>query len=362
MVRKTILFLIPTLTSGGAERVVITLLRHLDRQRFAPVLAVVNLAGAVFLRDIPEDVELVDLGCQRVRYALPKLFALIWRRKPAVVFSTLGYLNLSLAIMRPLLPRDVRYIARESTIVSHELQHYSPSWLWSLLYRVFYCKHDLVVCQSRFMQADLVQHYRFPAAKSVVIPNPLDITRIRGLAREQVKGMDMPSGTIHLLAVGRLSHEKGFDLLLEAVALLDEPRIQLTLVGEGGLLQPLQTLAKRLGMMGRVHFAGFQANPYAWLARADAFVLSSHYEGFPNVVLEALACQTPVIATPAPGGLLEILDGVPGCVVAQAVTAEALAAAIALWLGGGKPVIHPDVVQPYALQRIIGQYEAALDA
>src|SRR5438874_636849 len=101
--------MIPTLAGGGSERVLVTLLRHLDRTLFIPTLVVIDTRNAVFLNDVPSDVTLIDLGCTRVRYALPKLLRLIWRRRPDVVLSTLGQLNLALAILRPLLPNRVRY-------------------------------------------------------------------------------------------------------------------------------------------------------------------------------------------------------------------------------------------------------------
>src|SRR5262252_8321176 len=91
------LFLIPTLTGGGAERVIVTIIRHLDRSRFAPILAVVTTRNAAFIDDVPPDVEFIDLRSARVRYVLPRLLKLIWKRRPDVVFSTLGHLNLALA-------------------------------------------------------------------------------------------------------------------------------------------------------------------------------------------------------------------------------------------------------------------------
>ena len=100
--RQRVLFLIPTLRGGGAERVIVTLLKYLDHSKFRLTLAVVDTRNAVFLDDLPDDVEFIDLGCRRVRYVLPKIVPLIWRRKPNVVFSTLGHMNLALAIVHGL--------------------------------------------------------------------------------------------------------------------------------------------------------------------------------------------------------------------------------------------------------------------
>ena len=128
--KMRVLFIIPTLRAGGAERVVVTLLQHLDRTHFDLTLAVVDMRHAVFLDDIPTEVRLIDLGCRRVLYALPKIITLIWRLRPQVVFSTLGHLNLALAICRWALPQRSRYIARETSIVSENIRQEKHPKLW----------------------------------------------------------------------------------------------------------------------------------------------------------------------------------------------------------------------------------------
>jgi len=369
MPKRSIIFIIPSLRGGGAERVIVTLLRHLDRTRFRVTLAVVDLRTAVYQDDLPQDVELIDLGCSRVRYALPKIANLIWKRRPDVVFSTLGHLNLALAIIRPLLPRGVRYIARETSIVSATLRDYSLSGLWRWAYRHFYHRFDTMVCQSRYMSDDLVSNFAFPATKAVMIHNPVDIDRIRRLANEHTTidmglaaGHDMEA-VIHLVAAGRMMPVKGFDLLIEALALCGDPRFRLTLLGEGPLREELEALAKSTGVAGQVRFAGFQKNPYPFFAQADAFVLSSRFEGFPNVVLEALACGTPVIAAPAPGGVREILEGVDGCVIAETVSSDALASAINQWKASGMKRLDANgVVAAYEIDRIVRRYEEVVGA
>jgi glycosyltransferase involved in cell wall biosynthesis len=135
--------------------------------------------------------------------------------------------------------------------------------------------------------------------------------------------------------------------------------MHLTVLGEGPELEPLRARARQRGLDERVHFVGFQANPYAFFARADALVLSSAYEGLPNVVLEALACGTPIVALPSPGGLREIVDGVQGCELAIDMSAAALARALERW----RPLRIPrSVVARYELTAIVARYAEVLAA
>jgi glycosyltransferase involved in cell wall biosynthesis len=356
---RRVLFLLPNLRGGGAERVILTLLRHLDRQRFRVALAVVDTSGAVYSNDIPIDVEFIDLGSSRVRYAMPRIVRLIWSKRPDVIFSTLGHLNLALAIVRPLLPNSIRYVARETALVSEVIAD-GCRWpsLWAWAYRRFYSRLDLVVCQSRAMRSDLIERYGFPHDRAMVINNPVDTLAIRQLAgvRSVSDGPDNAT-SVRLLAAGRFTAQKGFDLLIEALALCKRPGLKLTILGDGPLRSQIERLARDRGVLERVVFAGYQDNPFRYFRESDVFVLSSRYEGFPNVVLEALACGLPVISTPA-SGVSEIIDGIEGCSLADDISAVSLAREIEGFRKGAR--IPADTVQPYEVNTIVRLYEAAL--
>ena len=358
--RLRLLFVIPSLQGGGAERVASSLLRHIDRNRFELTLAVLDATDAAYMDDVPEDVEVIVLHCPRVRRAMVKLVRLIWNRKPDVVFSTLGHLNLAIAVLRPLLPNRTRYVARETSIVSLLPTVFSmPPW-WNWAYRRFIGCLDVVVCQSVCMRDDLIDNFGLSPAKALVINNPVDAGRIRLLAAEPIStgisGLErVGSDTIELVAAGNLNRVKGFDLLIEAIALCKNPRLRLTVLGTGPLKEELSRLAVERNVAGQVRFVGFQKNPLPYLAQADAFVLSSRFEGLPNVVLEALACGTPVIATPAPGGVREVLERVDGCALAAGVTAEALADAIRQFSFGRR--LSSDVVAAYDVDVVTRSFE-----
>jgi len=349
------------MAGGGSERVFAHLLGHLDRQRFAPSLALLSRQGP-FLASIPEDVEVVDLGARRARYAMRPLVSLVRRLRPDIVFSTLGHMNLAVMLCKPIMPRRTRFIARESIVPSVELAHGQAPFFFPFLYRRLYPLFDRVVCQSLDMQNDLTETLGVPRERTVLIHNPVDLVRIE----ESLAGAvcPLPTGVLNVVAMGRLDSQKGFDMLLRAFSLLQGADCRLTILGEGPERERLEAMTRELGIAGRVTFAGFQVEPHPYLAHADVFVLSSRYEGFPNVVLEAMACGTPVAAFACPGGLNELVQpGVNGC-LAPVGDVGALAACIAQLLESGpcRKAVHESVATRFALPRIVREYEAVFEA
>ena len=314
MGRRRLLITLADLNAGGAERVVLTLLRHLSRERFEIDLALVRREGR-FLAEVPPDVPVHDLGASRVRAAGPPLIRLVRRLRPQVVLSTLFFLNNYLLLLRPMLPRGTRLVVREGTIVGSAMQTWRRPWLWSLLYRTLYRSADEIICQSEFMKNDLATRFGIPRSRMTTIYNPLDLDEIRARADADPNPFAGKGAGPHLVAAGRISHPKGFDDLIRALPALHRlhPGAELWILGEdrspnGVMRRELEALCDAQGVRDNVHFTGHQDNPYPFFRHADLFVLSSRYEGLPNVLLEALGCGCPVVALDAPGGTREIMQ------------------------------------------------------
>ncbi len=356
-------FVIPTLHGGGAERVTATILRHLDRSKFRLSLIVIDGRGAVVRDQIPPDIQYIDLRCGRVRDAWLRLPWRLRLMKPDVVLATVSHLVLALAMLRPVLPKNVRLIGRDTVVLTENLHNFRFPAMWSFFLKKYYPKLDCMICQSQDIRQDLIRNWSFPRSRLVLINNPVDFEWVhaRSLASIDDAIMQRERNTIQLVAAGRLVDQKGFDLLLQAIALCEDLRLRLTILGEGPREPALRAQAQQLGLADRVRFAGHSANPFPIIAQADAFVLSSRFEGFPNVVLESLACGTPVIATPAPGGTREILEGISGCKLAASVSAEGLACAMREWIAGSKQRIDRNVVSRYEVGNIVGHYARVLE-
>lgn len=361
--RCTVLFVAASLESGGAERVMVTLLQHLGRERFEPHIAVASARGPL-LNELPPDVVLHDLKASRVRFCLPELLRVIWRVRPCAILSTAGHVNVPLLAIRPLLPRGTKIFVRENSTASAEAIATGDVRRRKLLYRCFYRNANAVICQSDAMLNDLCEQFHVPRKNMVRIYNPVDGERIRSIAT------NAPNPFIgqgpHLVASGRLEHAKGFDLLIEAMSGVRKsfPHAQLTVVGSGSLESDLRNQCARLGLTATVTFAGFHSNPYPYYANADLFVLSSRYEGLPNVMLEAMALNTPLVATDCPGGVREIVKGWPNCRLVRAGDPSALVDGIVASLRNGRNLAEESVADclfnQTALPFALGAYESLL--
>lgn len=326
--RRRVLLVIPSLTGGGAERVFSILLRHLDRCKFELHLAVLQAMGP-FLQDVPKDVVLHDLKVSRVRYALPSIVRLVRRIRPRAVLSTLGHLNLVLLLAKALFPRQTRLIVREAAVASSVLLAESAHpRLYAFLYRHLYRNADVVVCLSDSMVSDMAEHFDVPQEKLVRIYNRVEAEKVRKTAT--IGGNPYSGAGPHLVAVGRMTRQKGFDVLIDAMPaiLACLPAADLTILGEGPLAPELTSQAQRLGLTNAIHFGGFQENPWRYLKHADLFVLPSRYEGTPNVLLEALALGTKVVASDCPGAIREVRDYHGGMLLVPSEDPQALAEVI----------------------------------
>lgn len=283
--------LLPDLGGGGAQRVMLALSRVLDRTKFDLHLIAIGKASEL-AGDLPPDISVRRLDAPRLRSALPALIAALRRLKPDIVISTLGYINLGLLAMRPLLG-DMRLIVREANVVSATLRSL-PSFLPARrLYALLYPRASAIIAQTGAIASEIAAVAPRAKDRIEILPNPVDEDGQRARAARAVRAAG--PGLV-LAAAGRLTHQKGFDRLIGLMADLPADS-RLTIYGEGPERQALQSQIDRQGLGARVSLPGFSSNLASEIAGADVFVLPSRWEGLPNVVLEALSLGTPVVAS-----------------------------------------------------------------
>ncbi len=357
--KRRVLFVIPSLRLGGAERVVTLLAKHLPRERFELHVALVEAVGE-FLAELPADVHVHDLAAGRVRRAVRPLVALIRRIRPDVVVPNLGYLNLALLAARVALPPSARVMPIEHTTLSGEVAAQSHPALWRLAYRWLYPRADRIVACSHAIADDLVSTFGIPPSRLRMLRNPIDEARIEAALAGGASPFHGEGP--HVLAAGRLAHVKGYDRLVDAFALVVSlvPTAELWLLGDGPERERLERSVLEHGLEERVHFAGYQADPYRWMRFSDVFVQSSRREGLPVAVLEAAACGARLVAFDSPGGTREILSAIPGAQLVPDGDVNGLARAIARAIGPDAPQ-RARLPEEFRLARVIDDYSRLLE-
>jgi glycosyltransferase involved in cell wall biosynthesis len=321
--RPKVLLLIPHLRGGGAEQVTRLLARGLSAEKYE---VHVGLVTEPFVRSgvFPEHVQVTALGAGRVRASALKLLRLVWQVRPAVILSGMAHLNFLVLMLRPLFPSGTWVLVRQNATISLTLASAVLPVYTRALYRMLYRQADRVICQSSAMARDLTYATGTRADRIAVLPNPVDS---EGIREGRVRAIRWAGPGPHLLAVGRLSPEKGFDLLVRAVSIVRDyfPDASLTIAGAGPEQEALQEDCVRLGLEKAVSFAGYLDSPYPLFPGADLFVLSSRYEGMPNALVEAAAAGLPIVAFPASGGVVDFLGSRPQTWIAERISAQALA-------------------------------------
>lgn len=304
--------LVPTLGGGGAERVMVRLANALAA-RGTDVDLVVFTSEGPFRSALSPAVELVDLATVRARATVPALVRYLRGRRPTGLLSTHDRANVLAVLARGLAGVRTRVVVREaSTFSEHLTEKFGRAApIVPHVARWAYHRADRVVAVSRGVRRDLIATLGLPDEQVVVVGNPV-VTPDLHVERAADPGDPwlVPGQPPVVLGVGRLVPAKDFATLLRAFArIADRTPARLVILGEGPERAALEGLATQLGLAGRVRLPGFVANPYAYMARASAFVLSSAYEGLPGALIEAMACGCPVASTACPSGPDEILAG-----------------------------------------------------
>src|SRR4051794_7146399 len=366
--RPKVLLLIPHLGGGGAERVTALLARGLSAEKYELHLGLITepvpatrLVPATGL--VPAWVTVHPLGAPRVRSAALALVRLVRRLQPDLILSGMAHLNFLILLLRPLFPRKTCVVVRQNAMVSGDLGSGVVPRHTGLLYRLLYPVADRIICQTKAMAADLVARSGVGEAQVEVLANPIDADGIRSVRTEAAQALQGVGP--HLLAVGRLSREKGFDLLVQAFASLrlKYPVAGLTIVGSGPELAALTELCTSLRLEEHVRFAGYDPHPERFYPGATVFVLPSRREGLPNALLEAAAGGLPLVALPASEGVVNLLTGKHGAWLGTEVSAGALTRVLLGALssiGPGQRFAH-GWVEPFRMDCAIQGYERLID-
>lgn len=340
---------LPSLSGGGAERIVLNLAAGFSARGYAVDLVLAKATGE-YIDQVPPGVRIVDLGASRPLTAVPALVRYLRSARPRALLATIVHANLAALWALRLSGVATRCVVREASTLSVDLVHTSAlnRFLLPRLIARDFLRAEGIVAPSRGVADDLARVTGLPRTAIRVIYNPVVSEALLERSRQPVDHRWLRGdGVPVIVGMGRLTQQKDFGTLIRAFARVRKQlRSRLLILGEGEDRSALQALSCSLGVADDVELAGFVANPYAYLSRAALFVLSSRWEGLPGALIEALACGAKVVSTDCPSGPREILDdGAYGQLVPieddgalaeamrAALTGEFVAADPAGWIG-----------------------------
>lgn len=318
---KRVLIVMNNLACGGAERVGVQILNHLDANKYKIKLVLFeNILD--FKNELIYSSQITALN-KKNRWDFFKLILrlrkVIKQYRPDVILSLIYYTNFVAVLASLLSGCNPRIIVCEHSYPREYLKRVRKGNIKRWLIKHTYKKADKIISVSNEIEHVMQKDFNIPHEKTKTIYNPISIATINDLHQQKVSHPFFKNNqTQVIIGVGRLIKSKRWDILLNSFASLrkNNEKLRLIILGKGELLDELKKLTIRLQIDQWVDFLGFKENPYAWLANADLFVLSSDYEGFPVVILEALACGIPVISTDCQSGPKEIIqDGQNGILI-----------------------------------------------
>ena len=344
---------------GGAERAMLKLAGGIADHGY-DVDLVLSRAEGHYLQEVPDSVRIVDLHARRVLSSIAGLVRYLRRERPNAMLTSMNYVNIVGIWARTLARVDTRLIVNEQNALSLEAAH-SPRRRHRLMPRLikrFYPWADGVTSVARGTADDLVSTAGVSPNLIEVVHNPIVTTELRELVAEPLGHPWFGPGQVPVvLGVGRLAPQKDFGTLIRAFARVIVRRpCRLMILGDGPERASLEAIVAERGLTGSVDLPGWISNPYPYMAHAGVFVLSSRWEGLPSVLIEALFCEVPVVATDCLSGPREILEGGRYGALVPVGDEEALAAAIEMALAGELTPPAAESWEPYEQETVVRRY------
>mgnify|MGYP001170637166 CR=1 FL=1 len=301
MQKNKIVIIMPSLKAGGAQRVIINIIKSLTKKKYKVLLVLICYKGDLY-NTLPKDIKVEVLNKKRVRYGLFDIFKILKKNKPDIVFSSLAHVNLILLFLKKFLSKKIKFIIREANTPSVILKSSRIKFLYNILYR----SADKIIAQSNLIRSELITSFNINDDLIVRINNPIDVK----LVRENIKSFKrFDEKKKILISAGRLVYQKGFDTLIRILSKYNED-FYLIILGEGPEHAYLKEISRKFKIEEKIIFYGYIEKPWEMIASADIFLLPSRWEGMPNAALEALACGTKVIASHQSGGLIDLKDSI----------------------------------------------------
>ena len=369
--RRRICFVLPSLNGGGAERAAVQILNGLDPDRWDRSMFLFAREGP-YLADVDPAIRIAaaDTASRWGRWRALRSFVI--GERPEVVMAFLSYFSVLSAVRAANTGATVMFNLQTpmSAFLTDADYQWRRRWhkaAFATVARIGYGAADLIVATSQGVASDLTSAFGINPDRIRVLATPVEVARVRAAGAEPLDAAILPPGTGPLIvAAGRLADAKNYPLMIEAFAALAQKMpVRLCILGQGELEGSLRQLIAARGLGDAVSLAGFQANPWKYIARADVFLLTSRYEGFGNVLIEAMACGVPVVATASAGTRDIVQHGVDGMLVEAHSPQSVAASVLGILESPERRATMSGAAQRsadrFAIEQVIARYQTVLE-
>lgn len=301
---------LPSMVGGGAERVVLNLLKGIPENSLNVDLVLASKKGP-YLSQVPSWVNIIDLGTGRIIKSILPMLKYLKSVKPDAIISHISHVNVVTCMAHKLAGSESFLGIVEHNTLSVKKNLNAKENVVKFLMRRAYLRANSIIGVSKAVTDDLQDHLSLPKEKMKTIYNPVVSENLIEKSKEDPNHKFTGGDHKVVIAVGRLTEQKNFPLLLNSFKIVNNKQAnsRLVILGEGEDRQKLEALVSELMLEDVVDMPGFVDNPYAFLGSSNCFALSSSWEGLPTVLIEAMASGCPVVATDCPSGPMEILEG-----------------------------------------------------
>lgn len=353
MDRKKVVFIMPSLSAGGSERVMSFVAQKLNKNKFDVRFIVLG-----FQKDTVFEVDSIDiqyLNKKSLSSSIITLFRILKNVSPCVIITSIGHLNLVMAAFSIFFLK-IKFVAREASVITrmNDFSHLN-SRFYSYLIKCFYPRLSLIICQSNDIRNDFIEKFKIKPSKLLLIHNPITfIPSPQFVNREE--------NQLNFITIGRLSAEKGHLRILEVLSKIKSYNFHYTIIGSGPHLEIIKKQILMYDLIDKVSIISHTSKVLEELAKNDYFLQGSYVEGFPNALLESCTVGTPVIAFKAPGGTKEIIEvGINGFIIEDTGELFALLNDINKLRLINRDKVRKSVIHKFNSEFIIRQYENLLE-
>ena len=303
MKKKNLIFFLPDFVCGGGGKSITSLCKNLNKKKFQ--ISIICLNKCYYKNELKSFCKIYEIPKSKVLFAQSEIKKIIKKNihlnEENIFISNLFYANALTALFQKKYS-NLKFVFTERTAfkelsIYFGFKDFIKKNIIKLILKLFYKKADLVIANSKKVASDIKS---FSNVKTTFV--------YPGSFKKNFKGKKLIKRKINIISIGRISQEKGFDVLIKAFKKIDKNKYDLYLIGDGKEREKILNLINKYQLQKNIKVIGFKSNIYPYLKKSDLLINPSYFEGFPNVVIEALSCGVPVICSKSHGGIYEILN------------------------------------------------------